>query len=114
MPSLPIAGTAPQTAAEQPTPAGSQVKTAPSNSRAFRVQLAAYRTPNAAATGWQTLQARYDDLLGELESTVVQVNLGERGVFHRLQAGPYTSRATADNACAALRARNQACLVVSP
>ena len=112
--SPPIEATAPKAAAVQPAPAVAQVKTAPSNAGAFRVQLAAYRTPNAAATGWQTLQARYEDLLVGLESTVVQVNLGERGVFHRLQAGPFTSRATADNACAALRARNQACLVVSP
>jgi cytoskeletal protein RodZ len=112
--SLPTAPTPPQTAAVQPAPVVAQIATAPSNVGAFRVQLAAYRSPNAAATGWQTLQTRYEDLLGALESTVVQVNLGERGVFHRLQAGPYTSRATADNACTALRARNQACLVVSP
>ena len=112
--SLSKAPTAPQTAAAQPAPAVAQVATAPANAGAFRVQLAAYRSPNAAATGWQTLQTRYEDLLGALESTVVQVNLGERGVFHRLQAGPYTSRATADNACTTLRARNQACLVVSP
>jgi cytoskeletal protein RodZ len=112
--SLPTASTLPQRAAVQPTPAVAQVATSPANVGVFRVQLAAYRSPNAAATGWQTLQTRYEDLLGTLESTVVQVNLGERGVFHRLQAGPYTSRATADNACTALRARNQACLVVSP
>lgn len=92
----------------------SETPAAPANVGAFRVQLASYRSPNAAATGWRTLQTRYEDLLGALESTVVQVNLGERGVFHRLQAGPYTSRATADNACTTLRARNQACLVVSP
>jgi hypothetical protein len=84
------------------------------NTESFRVQLAAYRTLNAAATRWQTLKTRHEDLLGALELTVAQVNLGERGVFHRLQAGPYTSRAVADNACTALRERNQACLVVSP
>ena len=112
--SLPTAPTASQRAAIQPAPAVAQVAATPANVGTFRVQLAAYRSPSAAATGWQTLQTRYDDLLGALESTVVQVNLGERGVFHRLQAGPYTSRATAENACTALRARNQACLVVRP
>jgi len=105
---------APQTAAVQPAPVVSQVAPSPANAGGFRVQLAAYRSPNAAATGWQTLKTRHEDLLGAIESTVVQVNLGERGVFHRLQAGPYTSRAAAANACTALRTRDQACLVVSP
>jgi cell division septation protein DedD len=105
---------APQTAAVEPAPAVAQAALSSENTESFRVQLAAYRTPNAAATRWQTLKKRHKDLLGALELTVAQVNLGERGVFHRLQAGPYTSRAVADNACTALRERNQACLVVSP
>ncbi|NQV81637.1 MAG: SPOR domain-containing protein [Alphaproteobacteria bacterium] len=80
----------------------------------FRVQLAAYRSPEAAQTGWQALKTRYEDLLGALEPTVVRVDLGERGVFHRLQAGPYTDSGAAGAACIALQARNQGCLVVRP
>jgi cell division septation protein DedD len=103
-----------QTAAVELAPAVAQATLSTANTESFRVQLAAYRTPNAAVTRWKTLKTRHEDLLGALELTVAQVNLGERGVFHRLQAGPYTSRAVADNACTALRKRNQACLVVSP
>lgn len=116
-PPQPLTPSAPQTAAAAPAPTVTQpapAAPAPAATGAFRVQLAAYRTPTAAASGWQTLQTRHEDLLGALESTVVQVDLGERGVFHRLQAGPYTSRAAAENACTTLRARNQACLVVNP
>jgi len=105
---------APQTAAVELAPTVAQAALASANTESFRVQLAAYRTPNAAATRWQTLKTRHEDLLGALELTVTQINLGKRGVFHRLQAGPYTTRAVADNACTALRERNQACLVVSP
>ena len=111
----PLTPPAPQTAA--PAPAATQPTSptpAPAASGTFRVQLAAYRTPTAAASGWETLKTRHEDLLGSLESTVVQVDLGERGVFHRLQAGPYTSRAAAENACTTLRTRDQACLVVAP
>ncbi len=81
---------------------------------AFRVQLAAYRSPEAAQTGWQALKTRYEDLLGALEPTVVRVDLGDRGVFHRLQAGPYTNGDAAEAACTTLRTRNQACIVVRP
>ena len=105
---------APQTEAVELAPTVAQAALASANTESFRVQLAAYRTPNAAATRWQTLKTRHEDLLGALELTVTQINLGKRGVFHRLQAGPYTTRAVADNACTALRERNQACLVVSP
>ncbi|MDE0812132.1 MAG: tetratricopeptide repeat protein, partial [Alphaproteobacteria bacterium] len=79
---------APQTAAVELAPAFAQAVLSSANTESFRVQLAAYRTPNAAATRWQTLKTRHEDLLGALELTVAQVNLGERGVFHRLQAGP--------------------------
>jgi len=103
-----------QTAALEPTSAVAQALPSSQNTLAFRVQLAAYRTAEAAATKWQILKTRHEDLLGALELTVAQVNLGERGVFHRLQAGPYKSRAVADSACTVLRERNQACLVVSP
>ena len=103
-----------QTAASELTPAVAQVSLSPENTLAFRVQLAAYRTPKAAANKWQILKTRHEDILGALELTVAQVNLGERGVFHRLQAGPYESRAVADSVCTVLRERDQACLVVSP
>jgi hypothetical protein len=104
------AAPAPATA---PAPAPQQPAAAPA-AGGFRVQLAAYRTPEAALAGWKALQARYEDLLGSLEPTVVRADLGDRGVFHRLQAGPYVSTEAANAACTALRARNQACLVIRP
>ncbi|MEQ8248333.1 MAG: SPOR domain-containing protein [Alphaproteobacteria bacterium] len=106
---------APASAAQEaPQSATSSVAPVPVASGSFRVQLAAYRSPEAAQNGWQALKTRYEDLLGALEPTVVRVDLGERGVFHRLQAGPYTDGGAAEAACTTLRARNQACIVVRP
>lgn len=81
----------------------------------FKIQLAAYRTVEAAREGWTRVQASNRDLLGGLESSFAAVDLGPgKGVFHRLQAGPFADATAAQSACEALRARNQGCIVVRP
>ena len=51
-------------------------------------------------------------LLGDRELTVQEVDLGERGIFYRVQAGFFPERAGASALCRALKARQQDCLVV--
>lgn len=81
----------------------------------FKIQLAAHRTVEAAREGWLRVQAGNRDLLGGLEASYASVDLGAgKGVFHRLQAGPFADAAAAQSACEALRARNLGCIVVRP
>ncbi|MDX2224221.1 MAG: SPOR domain-containing protein [Rhodospirillaceae bacterium] len=111
----PAAPEAPQQAAAVPTteaPMGAAVAaTAPG---AFLVQLAAARSEDAAMSEWTRLSGKHKDLLGALSPTVERADLGERGVFFRLKAGPLADRAQADTLCAAIKAQNEACLVVKP
>lgn len=81
---------------------------------AFRVQIGSYRTEAGALNGWKILQSAHGVLLGDLEPTIVSADLGARGVFHRLQAGPLADRGAATTLCNSLTARNQGCLVVRP
>lgn len=81
-------------------------------SGAFRVQIGSYRTEAGALNGWKILQAAHGTLLGDLEPTVVSADLGVRGVFHRLRAGPLASRGAANTLCNSLKARQQGCLVI--
>ncbi len=83
-------------------------------SKAWRVQIAAMRTTEAAELAWNTAVAKYNDLLGELRLNVEEVTLGERGTFYRVQAGPLEGKKQADALCAALKIREQDCLVVRP
>lgn len=85
-----------------------------SPTKAWRVQIAAMRTGEAAEQAWKTAVAKYNDLLGELRLNVEQVTLGERGTFYRVQAGPLAGKKQADALCAALKIREQGCLVVRP
>jgi len=78
----------------------------------IRIQLAAMRTPEEAAQEWSHLQHALGDALAGLNLTVESVDLGTKGIYHRVQAGPFADKAAAAAKCTALKALNQDCLVV--
>ena len=76
----------------------------------YRVQLAAFRSENAARAGAQRIQERYASLLGDANIEVVPPEQGSS--YFRL----LTSRLGGDearNLCATLKEQGQDCLVVS-
>jgi len=81
---------------------------------AYRIQVAAMRSAEAAEQEWQRVQAKNRDVLGSLEMTVTPVDLGAKGTFYRVRAGHFADRAAARTACDALARRRVPCLVVSP
>ncbi|MEE8500574.1 MAG: SPOR domain-containing protein [Kiloniellales bacterium] len=78
----------------------------------FVVQLAALRAKDGARPAWTRLQKAYPALLGDRELTIQEADLGDRGIFYRVQAGFFADRAGARGLCNALKARGQDCLVV--
>jgi hypothetical protein len=78
-----------------------------------RIQLGAFRQTSEAEQAWQQLSKKFPDVLAGMNRTVVQIDLGEKGVYQRLQAGPLPDRAAATAACEKLKARNQGCIVVA-
>ena len=79
--------------------------------KSYVLQLGAFRTEEAADAGWKLLAARHAGVLGSLERYVTPADLGEKGRFFRLQAGPFPERAAANTQCAALKAAGVDCLV---
>jgi hypothetical protein len=47
-----------------------------------------------------------------LALTVESVDLGTKGIYHRIQAGPFPDKAAAAAKCAAIKQMKQDCLVV--
>jgi cell division protein FtsN len=95
------------------TDAGSQTRQA--LLAAYRVQIGSFRGASAAERAWARAASAHGDLLAKLAHIVVEADLGEeRGVYHRVQAGPFADRAAALALCERLSARDQPCLVVSP
>ena len=79
----------------------------------FRIQLGAFRTRAKAANTGRGLQRRHQGLLGGLIMVVERVDLGSRGIFYRLRAGPIANRQTARSLCRSLGKRRINCFLVS-
>ena len=56
------------------------------------------------------MQAAHPDLLGGLNLTVQKAEVGGK-TYYRILTGPFPTRATVDDICAQLKAKNQSCLV---
>jgi hypothetical protein len=74
------------------------------------IQLGAYLSAEVAQTMWRTLAARNGDLLAGREPVVNPI-VGSTRTLYGLRAAPFATMAEAQGLCAALRARNEDCLV---
>jgi cell division septation protein DedD len=81
---------------------------------AFRIQLAAVKTQDAAQAAWKKMMKTHPDVLKGLKVNVVKVDKGSDGTLFRVQGGPFADRAAAETACSKLKLKSQACLVVAP
>ena len=77
-----------------------------------KIQLASLRTPDEARDEWQRLKRDNPDLLGKLTAVAVKADLGERGVWYRVEAGPVGDKAAAAKLCKALKERDLGCQLV--
>ncbi len=106
--SAPAAQTPPASApAAQPSPAS-----AASIAPGYLIQIAAVREPERAESEWGRLQRQHPDTLRGLKLFVVRADLGDKGVFWRLRAGPFADEAAAKTRCADLAKRKVGCMVV--
>ena len=110
----PAAAAAPSTPAKPPA-AAPPVKTASVAPAAagggnYQIQLAAMKSEADAQTVWKKVQVANKDLLSNLSLDIQRADLGAKGVFFRLRAGPL-DEAAAKSLCAELTKRNQGCIV---
>jgi hypothetical protein len=77
---------------------------------AVQVRLGALRSPEAAREEWQRLKRVNADLLGNLRANAVSIDLGEKGIYYRIMAGPL-DEAAAERLCNEMRRRNHGCIV---
>ncbi|HVA13205.1 MAG TPA: SPOR domain-containing protein, partial [Stellaceae bacterium] len=71
----------------------------------YRLQLGALKSEDAAKQEWLRLQRQQPDVLGKLALTVSRVDLGAKGTYYRIQAGPIADFSQAAQSCAALKSR---------
>ena len=77
----------------------------------FMVQLAASRSRALARGVYSELQGNYNDLLGQRNPLILRVDLGDKGIFYRVNVPGFESRNAASAFCTNLKSRGQDCLV---
>jgi TPR repeat protein len=87
------------TASEEPAPPVKSEQHSPPGGREWWVQFASFRTVAEAERAWQTLLRRADAAIGDVPRIVARADLGNRGVYHRLQAGPLRDQKAAADLC---------------
>lgn len=80
----------------------------------YQVQLFAGRSADEANAAWKKLKAKNADVLGPLSPALARADLGDRGTFYRLRAGPIESEAKAKALCSALAGRGAPCIIIRP
>ncbi len=87
----------------------------------WALQIAAYRKKSELMPGWEKLKKKYFDIIGDLEPRRSEIDLGvakyaggPHGFYYRLNAGPLTSLAEAQEACKKIRERGTDCWVRIP
>lgn len=93
--------------AEKPAP---EQKVTPADG--VYIQLGSYSSGEKAKTGWAALQKQHSAQLSDKKMRTEKVDLGVKGVFHRLQAGPFAHADAAAKACDAVKKGGNGCFVV--
>jgi SPOR domain len=96
-----------------PTPSKpAEMASQPGKARAVRLQLGAVRSEEVAREEWARIKRSNPDLLGRLTAVAIRADLGDKGVYYRIQAGPVGDPATAERLCGELRQRHLPCIIV--
>ncbi|HEX6442778.1 MAG TPA: SPOR domain-containing protein [Stellaceae bacterium] len=77
-----------------------------------RVQLGSLRSADAAKEEWARLKREQPELLGKLSAIAVKADLGDKGIYYRVEAGPLPDGAAAERLCGELRQRKLGCSLV--
>lgn len=77
------------------------------------VHLASYYTLDDALRGWDILSGQHAELERWRDPILADADLGDRGIFVRLLAGPLPTRAEADQLCDVLNSAGAYCVPAS-
>ena len=87
-------------------------KTAAARAGGTRLQLGSVRSEDAARQDWERIKRKNSDLLGTLSVTPIRADLGDKGIYYRVQTGPVADPAEAERICDELKKRSVGCIIV--
>lgn len=78
----------------------------------YRIQLGSYRSAGDAESSEKIIKKKFHDILNGLNVYIEKVDLGDKGIYHRLQLYGFKSEADARKACQKLTEKKQGCFFV--
>lgn len=101
----------------EPMPARVATAQAPPSGAGFGgnylIQIAAYKNEAVAQSEASGIRAKAGDLLADTQHTIQRADLGEKGVYYRVQFGPFASKRAANERCTSLKSRGLSCIIVT-
>jgi len=79
----------------------------------WRVQVASVKNEDIAKSTWARLQSAHGDVMTNLRMQAVKVDLGDKGVWYRVQGGPLDEK-QAQSVCSTLKTRKADCVLIPP
>jgi hypothetical protein len=83
-----------------------------SASKGYYIQLSALSSASAAERAWSIAKKKNPRLLRARALSVERANVPKKGVYYRVQSGPFADSRSAKRLCDALKRRKQGCFVV--
>ncbi|GAK43959.1 sporulation domain-containing protein [Tepidicaulis marinus] len=77
----------------------------------YRVQIGSFRSPSDASASWTKATAKHPALLKDMQPYIVEADLGEKGLYYRLQIGAFSGFSKAEGLCRSLKAEGTDCFV---
>lgn len=90
----------------------SRAETSAATPDGVRLQLGSVRSAVSAREEWDRIRRSNPDLLGTVSAGAVRADLGDRGVYYRIETAPIGDAARASRLCGELRQRRLGCIVV--
>ena len=76
-----------------------------------RAQLGAYKSESEAKSNWAKLSKQFATEIGSKEHYIIRADLGEKGVYYRLQVAPFASAKEAEQFCLTFVSAGQNCFL---
>jgi len=109
----PAAAVAPPATTEGGPSIASLIEGMSGASGGWRVQIASVKSEEVARSTWARLQSAHGDVLANLRMQAQRVDLGDKGVWYRVQAGSLDEK-QAQSVCGTLKSRKADCVTVAP
>ena len=80
----------------------------------YWIQIGSHKDEAIARAEWQKIQGTARAVVANAGNRVQRADLGARGVYYRIQIGPFASQGEAGQFCAQLKTRSVDCFVAPP